>query len=266
MGSFGQVIPVVGTGFGFLGEPTRTGGGDPFIISRQVAPLAAASISFGDAVVILPDATGGTCQQYADWQANGNPTGTGLTLSTTTATNTTLTPASATLNGLSKGMLVRGSGIPAGTFITAVNWTAGTLTISKAATASATVNLQYAKLAGVAAREVKTQLGYSPAAPSGYGTGIGAYTPGSYASILVRGGISVKNLAGQGQAEGPVYMRTILNSSIPAGIVGGFEANADGVNNLLLSAIPDVLSAYYKNGVQDANGITEIVFLNRAVA
>lgn len=262
--SFGQVIPVGPVqSFGFLGEVARQGAGDPFIISKEANINNAANINFGDTVVILPDTTGGTCKQYADWQANPAAGG-GLALTCTKATSTTVTPASATLAGLSNGMLIAGTGIPAGTYISSVNYTAGTITISKAATDSATGLLYFAKFGGIAVREVKTQLGY-PYTPPG-STEVGYYAPGNYVSILVRGGITVKCVVGTPVAEGPAYLRTILNGSVPAGVVGGIEANADGLNNVLLAGIPGIASAFFKNGAMDGNNLCELTLTNRVAA
>jgi hypothetical protein len=264
MSSFGQVIPVIGTGFGFLGEVSRTGGGDPFIISKQSNANNAANISFGDTVVILPDATGGTVKQFADWQANGG----GLAVVGATATSTTFTPSVAALAGISNGMLVFGSGIPAGCFVAAVNYAAGTITLSKAATSTVNpVTLYFAKFAGIAVREVKTQRAYNPQSGGVIASNsIGNYVPGDYVSILVRGAITIKCTVGTPVAEGPAYLRAILNGGIAAGLVGDLEANADGVNNLLLPSIPGIASAHFKNGAMDANNLCELVLLNRVAA
>jgi hypothetical protein len=256
MSSFGQVIPVIGTNMGFLGEVSRTGGGDPFIVSKMANAANAANISFGDAVVMIPDATGGTCKQFADFVANGG----GLAVVTATATSVTLTPVS--FAGLAVGMLVQGAGIPAGTYITAVNYAAGTLTISKAATATAgAAALTYALFAGWAVREVKTNLGY-PYSPNAGGV-VGVYRPGDWVGILVRGAITLKVLVGAPLAGGPVYIRSILNGAIPAGVVGGLEAAPDGVNNQLLASMPPIAEAYFKTGTMDANGLTEVSVLSR---
>lgn len=263
MGSFGQIIPVIGTYQGFLGEVSRTGGGDPFIISKQANASNASNINFGDTCVIIPDSTGGTVKQFADWQANGG----GLALSCTTASSTTVTPASATLAGLSPGMFIYGAGIPAGTYIVSVNFSAGTLTISKAATASATVTLYFVKFGGIAVREVKTMTAYTPTAGGTIsGNSIGNYLPGQYVGLLVRGSITIKCTVGTPVAEGPAYLRTILNGSIAAGLVGDLEANADGVNNILLGSVPGISDARFKTGVIDSNYLTELTILNRIAA
>ena len=154
-------------------------------------------------------------------------------------------------------MFVFGAGIPAGTYVVSVNYQAGTVTISKAATASATVNLNYAAFGGIAVREVKTQLTF-PITP---GTALtGNYLPGQLTEALVRGSITVKINVGTPVANGPVYVRAILNGAIPAGLVGGLEASADGVNNVLL---PNVT---FKTGALDGNNVAEVTLLTRVAA
>lgn len=247
MGSFGSVIPVTGLNVGFLGQVSRTGGGDPFIVAKFANSLNANNISFGDALMLLPDATGGTYRQAADWISNGG----GFAFTAGTASNTTVTPGS--MNGLAVGMFIFGSGITAGSFITAVGST--TITISKAATATASgVAMTAAWFGGIAVRETKTQLTY-PITP---GTSlVGVYTPGQMCEALVRGSITAKINVGTPQAGLPVYMRFIANGGITAGIVGGLEAAADGTNNFLIP------NCEFKTGVLDANNVSEITFLNR---
>jgi len=264
MGAFGQVVPVVGTLQGFLGEVSRTGGGDPFILARQANVNNANNISFGDAVVVLPDATGGTCKQFADWQTNGG--GLAFTAATTNAA-ATITPTS--LAGLSLGMLIFGPGIPAGTFIAAINPVTGVVTLSKNATATAGAAALFgAVFAGFATREVKTLFTYglTPNAPIPNPV-VGYYAPGQYVGILVRGAITVALKVSTGAvACGPAYLRAIFNGGIPAGIVGGLESQSDGNNNILLPNVPSVAQAFFKNGPVDSNGLTELVVLTRAAA
>lgn len=259
MSSFAQVIPVVGTPNGFLGEPSRTGGGDPMIISAQANASNAANINFGDTVVLLPDTTGGTCKQFADWQTNGG----GLAVATaTTNASATITPTS--LAGISLGMFVFGAGIPAGTYISAISPSAGTATLSKNATATAgAAALTYAVFAGIAVREVKSQLGY-PYTPGA--TQVGQYLPGQQVGILVRGTITVKVTVGAPVRTGPAYLRAIVNGGIPAGLLGDLEANPDGNNNILLAGIPTIADANFKTGNLDSNNLTELTFLSRVAA
>jgi hypothetical protein len=257
MGAFGAVIPITGLNFGFVGQVSRTGGGDPFIVSKQANAANAASIAFGDTVVVLPDSLGGTYKQFADWVANGG----GLVLSVGTVNaSPTLTPASATLSGLQVGMFVSGAGIAVGSYITAVNPAAGTVTISKNATATATVNLSFVTFGGIAVREVKTSLQYTSLPPVGTSV-IGSYPAGTMCEALVRGSITVRILNGTPVQGGAVYIRAILNTgTYPNGIVGGLETIADGVNNILLPNFT------FKTGVLDANGIAEVTILDRVGA
>jgi hypothetical protein len=81
--------------------------------------------------------------------------------------------------------------------------------------------------------------------------------------VLLRGSISVLCNVGTPFAAGPAYLRSILNGGIPAGFVGGIEANADGVNSGIINGINGLPDAYFKNGVIDANKIVELTFINR---
>jgi hypothetical protein len=115
-----------------------------------------------------------------------------------------------------------------------------------------------ALFAGIAVREVKTQLGY-PITPGN--ASIGYYRPGEMTEALERGSICVKfNVATGAIAGGPVYIRILLNGAIPAGLIGGFESQADGANTVLLT------NTVFRTGVVDGNGVAEITVLNRVAA
>lgn len=259
MGTFGAVIPITGLNFGFVGQVSRTGGGDPFIVAKFANANNVNNISFGDTVMLLPDSTGGTYRQFADWQTNGG----GLAV-TTNISNASATATPTSLAGLAPGMFVFGTGIPQGTFITAVNPIAGTITLSQNATATnASAALQYAYFAGIAVREVKTQLTY-PITPGA--SLVGVYQPGQMTEVLVRGSITAKVNVGAPVANGPVYLRAKTNGAIPAGLLGDLEASPDGANNILLSNVPAIADAYFKTGVLDANNVSEITLLSRISA
>ena len=265
MSTFGQVIPVIGTGLGFLGEVSRTGGGDPLIVSRQANVNNANNINFGNAVMLLPDATGGTCKDYADWQANGG----GLQVGGSGFNNASPIVTPGNLAGIALGQFVFNAGIPAGTYVVGMNAANGAVTLSKTPTGANNANtvLQFAEFAGIAVREVKSMFGYAltPGAPLQTPT-VGNYMPGQYVGILVRGAITVKVPVGAPVAGGPAYLRAIVNGGIPAGIVGGIESNNDGNNNVLLDGNPSIAQAFFKNGVMDANNLCELVLLSRVVA
>lgn len=82
------------------------------------------------------------------------------------------------------------------------------------------------KFAGVAVREVKTNLSY--VAMETIGTGqIGSYGPGEMGEILEEGSCTVKINVGTPLSQNPLHVRVALDGTIPAGVVGGFEATAD---------------------------------------
>lgn len=115
-----------------------------------------------------------------------------------------------------------------------------------------------AKFAGVAISEVETTLGY-PYIPGISVTG--NYLPGALAEVLERGSIVVPVPVATGiTSQGPVYVRITLNGEIPAGVVGDFEAAADGGNTVQLTNV------VFRTGVLDANGMAEITLLNRVAA
>jgi hypothetical protein len=157
MSSFGGTIPVVALNLGFLGNVSRLG--ERVIAARQVLSTSTNPVSFGDAVVIVPDSTGGTYQNVKDYIAGG------------------------------------------GTFTAA-------------------------KFAGIAVRNVKTQLVYS-ALSNVQTTLIGQYAQGNIAEALERGSVTVKINNGTPVSQNPVYIRTALDAAIPAGLVGGLEAVTD---------------------------------------
>jgi hypothetical protein len=82
----------------------------------------------------------------------------------------------------------------------------------------------YLQFAGIAVREVKTQLTY----PSNVAPGtnqVGYYAPGQMAELLQRGSITVLLSVGTPNAEDQVYTRIVANGAIPAGLVGDIETN-----------------------------------------
>ena len=116
-----------------------------------------------------------------------------------------------------------------------------------------------AKFAGVAVREVKTNLAYVAleTIPANL---IGSYAPGEMAEALESGSICVKINNGTPVSQGTVYIRIAANVGIPAGVVGGFEAVADGTNTVALTGV------VFRTGNLDANGVAEITILNRVAA
>ena len=109
-----------------------------------------------------------------------------------------------------------------------------------------------AQFAGVAIREVKQATSYL-SQPYGQTQ----YNPGDPCDVIERGSVTVTCNVGTPTAGGPVYIRVALNSSIPQGVIGGFEAAADGTNTVELTNV------VWKTGLMDANNTAEITILTR---
>jgi hypothetical protein len=88
----------------------------------------------------------------------------------------------------------------------------------------------------------------------------GGYAPGTLCEAAERGSIPVVINVGTPQSQGQVYMRVALNGAIPAGVIGGLEAAADGANTV---ALPGVV---FRTGVLDANNVAEITLKSRSAA
>lgn len=102
---------------------------------------------------------------------------------------------------------------------------------------------------GVAAREVKSALSYTD-------QNVGRYAPGEAVSVFQRGSINVLCSNGAPAVGGAVYLRVTANPGLAASPLGGFEAAADGENSVRLTNCQ-------WGGPADANGVAELVILNR---
>lgn len=116
-----------------------------------------------------------------------------------------------------------------------------------------------ARFAGIAIREVKTQLQYQTLGNTGTAQ-IGSYAPNEMCEALERGSIAVQCLVGTPVSQNPVFVRVSLNGAFPAGVVGGLEAVADGAHTVQLT------NAVFRTGAIDGNFVTEITILTRAAA
>lgn len=100
---------------------------------------------------------------------------------------------------------------------------------------------------GVAVREVKSSFDY-------LNQNQGVYRPGEAVPVMKRGCVNVICQAGTPVSGGKVYVRTKANAAKPNAVVGGFEAAADGENNVML------INVQWK-GSADAYGVTELRIL-----
>ena len=104
-----------------------------------------------------------------------------------------------------------------------------------------------ADFVGVASREVKSALNYLD-------QDVGSYAQSEAVPVFMRGAINVKCNVGVPKLGGAVYVRIAANDSIPTGVAGGFEAQADGANTVELTNCQWA-------GAADVNGIAELRIL-----
>lgn len=109
------------------------------------------------------------------------------------------------------------------------------------------------KFGGVALRVVKQAISYTQQDET-------CYNPLDLVNALNRGAVVVNCNNGTPTAGGKVYVRIKKNAGIVNGVVGGFEAAADGENTVLLPNLQ------WTNGYVDANGVAEITILTRVNA
>lgn len=89
----------------------------------------------------------------------------------------------------------------------------------------------------------------------------GIYTPGMVVDGVTRGTINVLVTNGTTfSAGGAVYIRHALNAEIPAGVIGGFEASADGANSIAIT------NMVWKTGMISPDGVAQLTLLNRMMA
>lgn len=94
---------------------------------------------------------------------------------------------------------------------------------------------------GVAGREVKSPAEF-------FSQSVGQYAPQEAVSVFQRGCINVKCQKGSPAIDGTVYVRVTASGDY---VVGGFEAEADGANNVAL------VNAQW-GGPADNNGVAEL--------
>lgn len=107
-----------------------------------------------------------------------------------------------------------------------------------------------AVIAGIALRIVKQAIAYE-------NQNVSQYNPGEMMSVLERGAATVVCNVGTPTAGGKVYVRVAANEGIEEGVVGGFEAAADGTNTI------EIPNMRWTTGYMDANRIAEVTILTR---
>lgn len=104
---------------------------------------------------------------------------------------------------------------------------------------------------GIAVREVKQAIDYN--------TSSSGYLDKERTDALNRGYICVKVNNGKPKANGKVHIRIKENVAIPKGIIGEFEAEADGSNTIELTNVR------FTSGELDSNGVAEVTILSRVM-
>lgn len=94
--------------------------------------------------------------------------------------------------------------------------------IAAAATNAALVASQFA---GMAVRNVKTQLTYPSNVTPGTANMLGYFAPGSMGEVLERGSATITLSVGAPNSGDQLYTRVVLNSAVPAGVIGDWETN-----------------------------------------
>lgn len=257
----GTVIGINGLNYGYPGNVSRDGGGDPLITNRVVNATDVNSIPFGSAAALNQNNTFSLFGQAS------------ATLAVALVTTGPITSLSLNAPGLTQAVqagqtITVGTGATADTFTVATTAQAGATTIainSATPTNAESVGTPVVapstatQFAGIAVREVKQAITYNFV---GQTPAPAQYAAGYPCDVLQRGTVTVTCNNGTPIAGGTVYVRVATNAAIPNGVIGGFEATADGTNTV---ALPTSI-AMWKSGDMDSNNVTELVLLTRANA
>jgi hypothetical protein len=92
------------------------------------------------------------------------------------------------------------------------------------ANATSNIGLVAQYFAGMAVREVKTQLTYGAGLTPGIQL-VGYYANLQMAEVLERGSGTILLSVGSPNAEAQVYTRVVANTAVPAGVIGDWETN-----------------------------------------
>lgn len=237
---------------GFPGNLSRNGA---YIArTRVVQSTDASSIPFGSPVALNPNDT------VSLWGAVATTLTTALALSATTVLDvvalTQSAPAGANVV-LTSGTNTQTAVLADAAAVGATSLTVVSFTPTYAYPIGSGVNIEntLAQLVGIALREVQQALDYMPAS----GTPGAEYAPGSPCDVLEFGTAVVTCQLGTPTAGGPVYLRVALNNTYPNAVVGGWEAEADGTNNIA------VTQAKWTTGNLGASNQAEVTLLQRAL-
>lgn len=106
------------------------------------------------------------------------------------------------------------------------------------------------KFVGISVREVRQATNFYDQSEAGY-------QKGEYCPALERGNLVVKCRNGVPAIHGKVYVRVDAEGVIPGTVIGGFEAQADGANSVVIP------NAKWVNPGVDGNGMAEVCLVER---
>lgn len=107
--------------------------------------------------------------------------------------------------------------------------------------------------AGIAVGEFHLSL--SLGATTSTNPAVGQYVPGQMAGVLRRGNAIVQVNNGTPTPGAPVYIRISTSASVPAGVVGQFEATSDSSHTVELTNV-----VFYTG--EDTTGAAEVTILS----
>ena len=102
--------------------------------------------------------------------------------------------------------------------------------------ATSNIGLVASYFAGMAVREVQSQLTYGQGTTPGIQQ-VGYYYSAQMAEVLERGSGTILLSVGAPNAGAQVYTRVVLNAAVPAGFIGDWETNP-AASDLITSVLP----------------------------
>jgi hypothetical protein len=117
------------------------------------------------------------------------------------------------------------------------------------------IGLVASAFAGMAVREVKTQLTYGNNLAPGVSQ-VGYYSAGQMSEVLERGSATVYLSVGSPVAQAQLYTRVVLNAAVPAGTVGDWETNpaATDLFSTTATAAANSTAVTLASGTNTVNG------------
>ena len=230
--------------YGYPGQRSR--GLNDIVENRPVQSTDTAPITFGAPVAVNQNNT------YSLFSATSTTLTTALTTTTayTSLAVQALTAPVAIGDLITIGTQTTTASATANIGATSISVDSFTTTAAYAIGTSVTASNTFAQFAGVAVREVKQSTVY-------FGGGTAQYNPGDPCDVIQVGSVIVTCNVGTPVATGKVYIRIALNGAIPNGVIGGFEAAADGTNTI------QITNAQWKTGLMDSNNSAELTLLTR---